>query len=634
MPPSSATGANVVLAEMWNGSSWKVQQIPNPAQSAGGAQLNGVSCTSPTACVAVGEATNATGATSAAAERWDGRAWKLTAFPTPASAITDSLAAVSCRSAVCIAVGSSRSSTVTAPLSGVWNGSRWSLPAVKVPRGAASGTLNGVSCTSPTACSVVGDYVTSAFKTLTLALSWNGRAWTTLSTPDPAGTSTAQLAAVSCSSTHECVASGSYNSKSGSSLTLAEVLSQGAWKIVASANPKGFFSYFTGISCSISSCEAVGPWRDGSGNLAFVESWNGRSWKTQVTPPQEAAGNLASVSCPSTQACSAVGTYARLGQFGADGQLPVDLTLVETWSGKAWVVQKTPNPTGSVSSVFLGVSCAAARDCVAVGLYLPNRFSQTALGEIERAGSWKLETIPIPVGTRSSNLFGVSCTSPSACTAVGSYFNSTSLQEGLAVRWNGSSWVSEKLPSGTGKLSAVSCVSARECTAVGTYQNQMAAESWNGSTWKVKILLRPAAVVNGSQVLGISCTSGSACEAVGDYRNRLGTPSPIAESWNGRAWRLQNVPSPPVAPGGGDLVSVSCTSASMCRAGGSYSTTNLQATLAEFWNGSSWTVQKTVNPSTFQQLLGISCRTASWCETVGTHAASPGTSRTQIEATR
>jgi hypothetical protein len=117
--------------------------------------------------------------------------------------------------------------------------------------------------------------------------------------------------------------------------------------------------------------------------------------------------------------------------------------------------------------------------------------------------------------------------------------------------------------------------------------------------------------VNGSQVLGVSCTSASACEAVGDYRNRLGTPSPIAESWNGRAWRLQNVPSPPAATGGGDLVSVSCTSASICRAAGSYSTTDVQATLAESWNGSSWTVQKTVNPSTFQQLLGVSCRTAS-----------------------
>jgi hypothetical protein len=49
----SNSGDVVTLAERWNGTSWKTQTTPNPA-GAGYSQLNGVSCTSASACTAVG----------------------------------------------------------------------------------------------------------------------------------------------------------------------------------------------------------------------------------------------------------------------------------------------------------------------------------------------------------------------------------------------------------------------------------------------------------------------------------------------------------------------------------------------------------------------------------------------------
>jgi hypothetical protein len=48
-----ATVGFVPLAEIWNGSTWRIASTPDPAHYTG-SQLRGVSCVSPIACVAVG----------------------------------------------------------------------------------------------------------------------------------------------------------------------------------------------------------------------------------------------------------------------------------------------------------------------------------------------------------------------------------------------------------------------------------------------------------------------------------------------------------------------------------------------------------------------------------------------------
>ena len=53
------------MAERWNGTAWAMQSIPNPN---GSGQLNGVSCTSASACTAVGYY----GGYVTLAERWNG----------------------------------------------------------------------------------------------------------------------------------------------------------------------------------------------------------------------------------------------------------------------------------------------------------------------------------------------------------------------------------------------------------------------------------------------------------------------------------------------------------------------------------------------------------------------------------
>lgn len=71
MPPSHQLGLD--LAEMWDGHSWTIQNPPTPT-GAISAWLSSVSCSSPTACTAVGESRYdyPSGSVTMLAERWDG----------------------------------------------------------------------------------------------------------------------------------------------------------------------------------------------------------------------------------------------------------------------------------------------------------------------------------------------------------------------------------------------------------------------------------------------------------------------------------------------------------------------------------------------------------------------------------
>ena len=105
--PRGARGP-VTLAEQWNGSGWAVRLTQN-RPGAWSSQLSAVSCTSRDACVAVGDYRPGNGCGSytgvcvarAIAENWDGSSWKLESVPqpSPSPSLTSSLAGVSCATA-------------------------------------------------------------------------------------------------------------------------------------------------------------------------------------------------------------------------------------------------------------------------------------------------------------------------------------------------------------------------------------------------------------------------------------------------------------------------------------------------------------------------------------------------------
>src|ERR1022692_4688261 len=160
-----------------------------------------------------------------------------------------------------------------------------------------------------------------------------------------------------------------------------------------------------------------------------------------------------------------------------------------------------------------------------------------------------------------------------------------------------SSWVIQSTPNPTDSrgsvLRGVSCPSTTACTAVGGYTNSARgavtlAARWNGSGWALESTPNPT----GASLIvlrAISCPSSTACTAVGEYFNSAGTRVTLAERWNGSSWAIQSTPNP---TGSQDsvLYGVSCPSTTACIAVGSND-------LAERWNGSSWAIQSTHIPA-------------------------------------
>src|SRR5215510_200933 len=142
----------------------------------------------------------------------------------------------------------------------------------------------------------------------------------------------------------------------------------------------------------------------------------------------------------------------------------------------------------------------------------------------------------------------------------------------------------------TGQLLWVSCPAANSCIAVGTYTKASGAgvtlaERWNGTAWRIQPVPSPPGAA-WSALGGVSCVSPSAWEAVGITASRSGAQTALAERWNGSSWQLQ--PTPNLSQGGG-LNGVSCSSASACTAVGASGA----GPLAERWDGARWSIQVT-----------------------------------------
>jgi hypothetical protein len=307
-----------------------------------------------------------------------------------------------------------------------------------------------------------------------------------------------------------------------------------------------------------------------------------------------------------------------------------------------WSVQSSPNPTGAKESSLRGTSCTFSTACVAVGWYENSSEKNVPLAENWSGLGWTVQEPPSPTGAKGSYLYGVSCTSTSACTAAGHFVNSSEKNVPLAERWNGTAWSAQEPPSPTGakeaNLKGVSCTSATACTAAGYFVNSAGkvvplAESWNGTAWSVQEPPSPTGAKS-SALNGVSCTSATACTAVGVFENSSEKYVPLAERWNGTAWSVQEPPSPTGAKAAW-LYGVSCTSATACTAAGWF-TNSLGATvpLAESWNGTAWSVQEPPNPTGAQEgtLYGLSCISSTACTAVGGFVNSLGANVTLGEA--
>lgn len=338
--------------------------------------------------------------------------------------------------------------------------SRWSTQ----PLPASWAGPAGVSCTSRSACTAVGRFIASPPE-VTLAARWDGTRWSRQQTPSPPSGASG-LDGVSCTSRTACVAVGS--------------------------------------------CYCSGRHRP------LAASWNGREWSMQRIPYQAGVDTvLSAVSCTSPSACTAVGSTDMEGlQPGV---------LVQRWNGRSWSFQAAPTPVWAAGSVFDGVSCVSLTLCTAVGMTISGPFAQFTRPLIERwdGTGWAIQSAPRPANSSLTELSSVSCTSSTACMAVGDADGAA-----LVERWSGSRWSIQPSPDDqyafSNALSGVSCASATMCVAVGATNldasgsaappPEMTAELWNGQRWSPQ---RLTASPEGSWLTAVACPSTHSCVAVG-----------------------------------------------------------------------------------------------------------------------
>ncbi len=310
--------------------------------------------------------------------------------------------------------------------------------------------------------------------------------------------------------------------------------SPSAWSIVSSPNRSAIWNnYLGGISCiSTTSCTAVGYWQNGGSaghNESLIEQWDGTEWSIVSNPETGPVGNiLYSVSCVSASFCTAVGE-----QHPGPYQ-----TFVEEWNGTAWSIVPSPDTSATQDNVLYGVSCTSSTSCTAVGYAVNGTVYQT-LAEEWDGTAWSIVPSPDP-GTGQYDLFyGVSCTSATACTAVGAAEGSTVFQT-LVETWDGSSWSIVPSPdtstSRQNFLEAASCTSASACSAVGLANNgtsyQTLVEEWDGTAWSIV----PSPDTSTSQynaLEAISCVAATSCTAVGVSNNGTNYQT-LTEAWDGQ----------------------------------------------------------------------------------------------------
>jgi hypothetical protein len=337
-----------------------------------------------------------------------------------------------------------------------------------------------VSCASPGDCGAAGNYPGGEFVASQHDGTWaKAEEVPGLAALEAGGKAT--ISALSCGGVGSCVAGGSY--LDGSHHTQAFVVSEksGVWGMAQqlpglAALNKGGFASLSAVSCvSAGNCTGGGLYTDGNdAQQAFVVSQADYSWKAATNLPGLAAMNkgayalVSSISCTAAADCAAGGIYT-------DGGYNNTAFVVHRSSG-GWegslrlggINGLNPGPSIGIDQI----SCSSAGNCGAGGFYTDASGRQQAfiVGEIN--GKWAAgEAVPgtVKPNTGASALIAsVSCRSTGNCTAGGLYTLANGRSAPFVVSEVNGAWGQAKDVSGVGNyetLYSVSCIAPANCVA-------------------------------------------------------------------------------------------------------------------------------------------------------------------------
>ena len=397
---------------------------------------------------------------------------------------------------------------------------------------------------------------------------------------------------------------------------------------------------FSGTVWSSTTCP------DGSDSSTHAHGWcfppppsSGFTAHRLQVPPGALANSFSplTISCSSATLCFGGGSYVD----PARGYLPALLR----WNGTQWSVSGTALPAGAMTSrsfisAVAGMSCPSSTRCFAGGSYRTGSGDNQGMLLRWSAGRWGVAKAPLPANAGANpfaTVAGMSCPSVTMCFAVGQYSDTTGGQDGLILRWSGTTWSPSAAPVPAGSapvasLNAVSCPSLTLCFAGGwqydaSSQSQLLMLRWSAGKWAVVKVPLPAGAAASPQaeIAGVSCPSVTQCVAAGSYVDASGHQQGLLLTRSGSTWTAAKSPLPAGAGGNpwASLFGVSCPTTSHCTAAGGYQNTASQSVgLLLFWSGNSWKAAPA--PASAYLLHGISCPTLTRCVAVSNGIALTG----------
>jgi hypothetical protein len=275
------------------------------------------------------------------------------------------------------------------------------------------------------------------------------------------------------------------------------------------------------------------------------------------------------------------------------------------FNGTKWTAFPAPLINGELTADLQGVVDISPTEAWAVG----NVTFGATLGQIiERwnGTKWSLFPNPTLLPNSQGDLFAMTSTSATDIWAVGNlvqtFSNGGSTSYNLFEHWNGTSWTPTFINDTEGfeGLTGVSEDATNDAWAVGDVGGSTLAIHWNGTSWSH--VATPGPLGDGpNQLNAVVALAPDNAWAVG-----YSTPGLAGQSatltlilhWDGTTWSI--VPSPNVGPNTNRLLGITANSADDIYAFGSFFAADgsgHQMTLLLHWDGTSWTIVPSPNPT-------------------------------------
>ena len=393
----------------------------------------------------------------------------------------------------------------------------------------------------------------------------------------------------------------------------------------------------------------------------------GSTWRaTEIKLPANAAANqlsrLFAVACAGAAFCAAGGYYR--DRSGASDAMVV--TASNGRWGRAQELGLPANAAANPDADVDSLACTAAGSCVAVGEYgYGSGAHDQAFIATASNGKWaRARTAALPANSAASPdaaLYGVHCTGPGSCVAVGFYLDKADRDQLMAVaeskgRWGKALAVAPPpnaaAPDDAAFLCGLACARVGYCSAVGGYldtsdhQQALAVTESKGRWGRATEIRLPsnAAKEPDADLNSVVCSRSGTCQAVGNYVNgsNLGQVMAVTQAkgrW-GRAAELRLPSNTRTTPGAdGELIGLACSGAGSCAAAGGYSDSagHAQAMVVAQAKGK-WQQAVEVNApanaatgvSQSSFLYAVACVTGGQCDAVGSYADKSGHSHPMV----